>query len=64
MIPGTFSEAFTQVKTLVEKFQKTEAHYLSPKYQEAEVRQEFLAGFREQLLPSLNTIFHKIGNIK
>lgn len=45
MIPKTFEEAFAQVKSLVEKFQKDEAHYLEPKYQEAEVRQEFLDKF-------------------
>ncbi len=42
MIPKTFEDAFAQVKTLVEKFKNQESHYLSPKYQEAEVRQEFL----------------------
>jgi adenine-specific DNA-methyltransferase len=45
MIPHNFQEAFTQVKKLVETFQKDEAHYLSPKYQEAEVRMHFLDKF-------------------
>ena len=38
MIPKTFDEAFSQVKVLAEKFNRQEAHYLSPKYQEAEVQ--------------------------
>lgn len=45
MIPQNFQDALSRVKTLVETFQKDEAHYLSPKYQEAEVRQHFLDKF-------------------
>lgn len=45
MISKTFDEAFPQIKVLVKKFQKDEPHFLSPKYQEAEVRQEFLDKF-------------------
>lgn len=45
MIAQTFEEAFSQVKTLVETFAKSEAHFLSAKYQEAEVRQDFLDKF-------------------
>ena len=45
MFTQTFEEAFIQVKTLADKFQKDEKHYLDPKYQEAEVRQDFLDKF-------------------
>lgn len=45
MIPANFNESFEQIKPLVEKFRQNEAHYLSAKYQEAEVRQEFLDKF-------------------
>jgi predicted type IV restriction endonuclease len=45
MIPKTFAESFTEVQKLVEIFHSNESHYLSPKYQEAEVRQDFLDRF-------------------
>jgi adenine-specific DNA-methyltransferase len=45
MIPRTFDEAFTQVKNLAARFQKDEKHFLDAKYQEAEVRQQFLDKF-------------------
>jgi len=45
MISETFGEAFASVNELVENFRAGEAHYLSAKYQEAEVRQHFLDKF-------------------
>ena len=45
MISKSFEESFTQVQPLVEKFRADEKHYLESKYQEAEVRQEFLDKF-------------------
>jgi type I restriction-modification system DNA methylase subunit len=45
MVPKSFDEAFLQVKGLAERFALNESAYLSPKYQEAEVRQDFLDNF-------------------
>ncbi len=45
MVPNSFEEAFIQVNALADRFAENEAAYLSPKYQEAEVRQDFLDGF-------------------
>ena len=44
-IPKTFEESYAHVRELVDRFRKNESAYLSPKYQEAEVRQEFLDKF-------------------
>lgn len=44
-IPKTFEDAFEQTSGLASKFGENEAAYLSPKYQEAEVRQDFLDKF-------------------
>ncbi len=44
-IPKTFQESYAHVRELVDRFRKNESAYLSPKYQEAEVRQEFLDKF-------------------
>jgi len=41
-IPKSFEDALARVKLLAERFRQNEAVYLSPKYQEAEVRQDFL----------------------
>ncbi len=60
MIPKTYEEAFSQIKPLVEKFQQTEAHYLSPKYQEAEVRQEFLDKFLSRSVGMFITTSNRI----
>src|SRR5689334_11584257 len=45
MVPKSFEEAYEKVTALTERFAANEAAYLSPKYQEAEVRQDFLDGF-------------------
>jgi adenine-specific DNA-methyltransferase len=45
MIAKTFTDSFIEVQKLVRVFQANSAHYLSSKYQEAEVRQEFLDKF-------------------
>jgi len=45
MIAQTFDEAFAQVLTLADKFQKDEKQYLETTYQEAHVRQHFLDKF-------------------
>ncbi len=42
MIPKSFEDALARVKLLAERFRQNEAVYLSPKYLEAEVRQDFL----------------------
>ena len=44
-IPKTFELAFEKVSLLSARFGENEAAYLSPKYQEAEVRQDFLDSF-------------------
>lgn len=40
--PGSMTEAFKGVETLVSTFMKNEGRYLSPSYQEAEVRKDFI----------------------
>jgi len=45
MIPKTFDASFSQVKELAARFSANESAYLSQKYQEAEVRQDFLDKF-------------------
>ncbi len=45
MTAKNFAESFTEVKKLVENFHKRIDEYLKPKYQEAEVRQDFLDKF-------------------
>ncbi len=45
MIAKTFTESFIAVQKLVETFHKDINEYLKPKYQEAEVRQDFLDKF-------------------
>ena len=45
MIAQTFDEAFAQIKTLADRFQKDEKQYLETTYQEAHVRQHFLDKF-------------------
>src|SRR5260221_11982278 len=37
-----FEKAWTAVQSLSEKFLENQAHYLSPNYQEAQVRQDFI----------------------
>ncbi|MDQ3490965.1 MAG: hypothetical protein M3449_07865, partial [Acidobacteriota bacterium] len=49
MIPKSFEDALARVKLLAERFRQNEAVYLSPKYLEAEVRQDFLDKFFECL---------------
>src|SRR5688572_2179518 len=44
-IPKTFEDSFAQVRELAERFKANEAAYLAPKYQEAEVRSDFLNPF-------------------
>ncbi len=45
MIAKTFTDSFTEVKKLVDNFHQHIDEYLKPKYQEAEVRQDFLDKF-------------------
>lgn len=45
MIAKTFTESFAAVEWLVENFHRHLDEYLKPKYQEAEVRQDFLDKF-------------------
>jgi type I restriction-modification system DNA methylase subunit len=45
MIPKTFEDSFLQVKELAARFGANESAFLSPRYQEAEVRQDFLDKF-------------------
>ena len=45
MVPKTFETAFEQVTELATRFADNESAYLSPRYQEAEVRQDFLDKF-------------------
>ncbi|HYM19793.1 MAG TPA: TaqI-like C-terminal specificity domain-containing protein [Candidatus Kapabacteria bacterium] len=44
-----FEQAYTAVAELVGQFEANEAHYLSPVYQEAEVREDFINKFWEAL---------------
>ena len=45
MIAKTFTDSFSEVQKLVDNFHKHIDEYLKPKYQEAEVRQDFLDKF-------------------
>ena len=45
MIARTFTDSFVEVQKLVENFHRHIDEYLKPKYQEAEVRQDFLDKF-------------------
>lgn len=45
MIARNFDEAFTQVKQLVDDFRQNEAQFLSPRYDEANVRADFINRF-------------------
>ncbi len=45
MTVKTFEDAFSEVSKLAARFQKNEQEFLSAKYQEAEVRQDFLDKF-------------------
>ena len=45
MVPKNFETAFEQVTELATRFADNESAYLSPRYQEAEVRQDFLDKF-------------------
>ncbi len=44
-MPSNFEQAFEQVKQLAEKFKAHASFYLSPKYQEAEARRDFIDKF-------------------
>ena len=44
-MPSNFDEAFAAVQSLVKDFDAQKDFYLSPKYQEAEVRKEFIDKF-------------------
>jgi len=44
-MPSNFDEAFAAVQTLAQDFDAQKDFYLSPKYQEAEVRKEFIDKF-------------------
>jgi hypothetical protein len=41
-MPSRFDEAFAQAQPLVADFDANKGHYLSPAYQESEVRADFL----------------------
>jgi hypothetical protein len=43
--PTTLDEAFAAVKRLAEDFGANQVHYLSPAYQESELRKDFLDKF-------------------
>ena len=45
MKPPTFEEAFTAVTKLAEEFDANKGHFLSPSYQESEVRTDFINKF-------------------
>jgi len=45
MVRKSFEQAFKKVAGLTKRFAANEAAYLSPKYQEARVRQDFLDTF-------------------
>jgi hypothetical protein len=44
-MPSNFDEAFAAVQSLAKDFDAQKDFYLSPKYQEAEVRKEFIDKF-------------------
>jgi hypothetical protein len=44
-MPSNFDEAFAAVQSLAKDFEAQKDFYLSPKYQEAEVRKEFIDKF-------------------
>jgi adenine-specific DNA-methyltransferase len=46
---NNFDSAFKKVSELVEDFKQNQKHYLSPEYQEAEVRRDFIDKFFEAL---------------
>jgi predicted type IV restriction endonuclease len=48
-IPKTFDESFAHVSELSARFKQNESAYLSPKYMEQEVRDQFLNPFFESL---------------
>ena len=41
----SFEQAYSEIAVLVAQFEANEAHYLSPKYQEAEVREDYINKF-------------------
>lgn len=45
MIAHTFDEALTRIRSLVADFRRGEAHFLSPAYNEARVREDFINRF-------------------
>jgi Alw26I/Eco31I/Esp3I family type II restriction m6 adenine DNA methyltransferase len=45
MIAQSFDESFNRVRQLVAKFRQGQQHYLSPAYNEAEARQDFIDDF-------------------
>ena len=49
MIAQTFDAALTLVRELVAEFRQNEAHFLSPKYSEYDVRREFIDRFWQAL---------------
>ena len=44
-MPFTFEDAFTYVQSLAKDFDANKAHFLSPSYQESEVRKDFIDKF-------------------
>jgi adenine-specific DNA-methyltransferase len=49
-MPCNFDLAYEQVKQLAAKFKAHADFYLSPKYQEAEARRDFIDKFVEQMI--------------
>ncbi len=49
MSATAFDTAWERVKQLAEEFRANEPHYLSPAYQEAEVRRDFIDPFLDAL---------------
>ncbi len=44
-MPSTFDDAFSVVQALAKDFEANKAHFLSPSYQESEVRKDFIDKF-------------------
>ena len=58
-MPSTFEGAFAQVQLLAKDFDANKAHFLSPSYQESEVRKDFIDKFLIALGWDVNHDFQK-----
>jgi len=60
-MPSNFDEAFAAVQSLAKDFDAQKDFYLSPKYQEAEVRKEFIDKFEFFIYPDCSfQVFDRI----